>query len=323
MSTACLWIAYLEPAQLLHLLDILQSRASNVSSSWVSNPISAILKSLASKASTEWEIQSLLTRHIPRFLALRPLLSGSPILEEVISIAVGSSLPMGIDAHYLPFLSTEVASNCTDLVTVIRQCESRWLHRKQLDVVDVDIRQFLSKNALSASTVNLLSGLAYRNNSLRESLGKWIASDECLDRPIDQLVPIFHAFLDTSSSTTIQPLSGKVWAFLLPSAFGTLSNDRSGLNERRQAQSLLTDFFSACYPEPSTYLQILALELPKLHTFTPQLFAFGSWLARTFGSKTQAISESLVHRGIQLCIDDLAEGLDGPDIEMSLVALSK
>ncbi|KAJ3506576.1 hypothetical protein NLJ89_g6794 [Agrocybe chaxingu] len=298
VSAACLWIKYLEPHQLFEFMDYLQENGHTTPAAELAN---VILEALSSMAAFELEAESALVHRLPHLLSLRPLLPDSPLLDDLIATSLEATLPIGLDGFSPPNASS-------DLVVMVKRSQTRWAHRSRAAKVDLDIRQFLTQTTFSEATVRIISALLYCRPVSREIFAQWAASEDCLRRDINLLLPIIHAFLD--SAPTGQTVKYEIWAPLLPRILDVLV-DKGGLSAlKNKAKQCLSDILmTASEPEAEKILSALVAEFKEFSKadVSAEVLSTGVWLADHYGSKAKALLTIIVDNGMQWAIDRLAD----------------
>ncbi|KDR74243.1 hypothetical protein GALMADRAFT_250000 [Galerina marginata CBS 339.88] len=305
VSTACIWIKYLQPSHLFDLLDFLQKYAHNVTHSLVLQPLDAVLEALCTITSSDWQAEFNLLERLPQLLSLRPIMPDSPLLDQVIAIAIEASLPMGLDGC-LPLTS----SSSTDMVTVLRRSEARWAQRRRPVKVELDILSFLTQPTFSASIIKITCGLIYRQLYDPETFIQWLRSPNCCQRSAEELLPIVHAFLDSSDLSVNSSLEPDTWLHILPKIVMTITNQITPTVLRRQAHLCLTAILSTSGPNFDAILDVLVKELEHwpAEESSPALVFAGADIARIFGTKANPLLSIVLDKGMQLYINQIGEG---------------
>ncbi|CAA7269153.1 unnamed protein product [Cyclocybe aegerita] len=298
VSAARVWIKYLEPHQLFELMGHLQEYGHATPAAELAN---VILVALSSMAASELEAESTFVQRLPQLLSLRAVLRDSPLLDDLIAISLEATLPIGLDGFSPP-------SAPSDLVVVVKRSQTRWAHRSRAAKIDLDIRQFLMQTTFSEATVRIISALLYCRPVSREIFVQWVASEDCLRRDINLLLPIIHAFLD--SAPLGQTVKYEIWAPLLPRIVNVLVNT-SGLSALKfKAKQCLFDILTtASKPDSEKILSALVAEFKEFSKadVSAETLSAGVWLADHYGLKANVLLSIIVDNGMQWAIDRLAD----------------
>ncbi|KAF8164735.1 ribosome 60S biogenesis N-terminal-domain-containing protein [Crassisporium funariophilum] len=302
ISAPRLWIKFLEPLHLFDLMDFLAQKAHNMPSLPVLELITVVLKALRSAVSPESDLT--FGQRLSQLLSLRPILPDSQLLEDLIAVAVETSMPVGLDGFSLP----TVSSGDVDVVTMIRQSKARWSRRTNPLSSEIEIRQFLTQEEFSDSTVKIISGLLYRRCLSDELFLDWLKSTDCSRRNTEHLLYIFHAFLDSSSSQGNRE-SGGIWLPFMPRIVKAVADESLSPDIRKRAQSCILLILSIASSNPSHLLDCFAGEVnaSSKSSMSLELMSTGSKVAVVLGSTAMSLCSTLADRGMQSVIDQSEE----------------
>ncbi|KJA21610.1 hypothetical protein HYPSUDRAFT_87850 [Hypholoma sublateritium FD-334 SS-4] len=304
LSTACIWVKYLEHDQLFDLLDFLE-RASRKLPNPALEPINVVLEALSAMTSFEWQAEVALIKRLPQLLSLKSILPDSPLLEQIIAIAVEAALPIGLDGC----LFSLAYSSSSDSVTVVRRAESRWSQRGNGAKANIDIHPFLNQGTFSDFTAKIISCLVYQQPSSRLALMEWLKSDQSSQHEPRHLVPILNAFFDASSQdgTAIASVPSKTWLPFMAKIVQTIADIDVPTDIRIRAQHCLLNVLSATTGDASKLLDAVAKEMKHAsRSLSHELITAATTLAVKFGSKAESIVSSIIDNGLQWCIDQFA-----------------
>jgi hypothetical protein len=299
--TASLWIKYLEPLQLLelldHFIDFQISEGRRVAT--------VVLETLASLEPSDWPNELEYVRQLPRLLSMRSAWDSS-LLDRVIANIVESSLPMHLEGIPLPSIHGKFAS-------LTARSSSRWTgHFSSAKALDnIDIRQFLSRD-ISESTTRIVTGLLYRQPSARPAVLRWMSSGNPI-MDVTHFLPMIYVLLDVSLSTGINIHEAKIfpWRSLVPKLAAIIVDQHAPCFSRSWAQHCLMKILLASEAEMSSFIQILTTEVKSLSKKpTAELLALAIWLWRQFGSDANQVVSEVLDAGISSSIDWMADGMN-------------
>lgn len=301
VSSACMWIRFLESSSLLDLLDVLEERAHTMPALSTLELIKTALEALKSRISSEFESESTLRQRLPQFLSLRSILLGFLLLEDLIAMAIEASLPIGLDGSPL-LAAASIGKDEVELLTIISRSNTRWSHRTYSLSAELDICQFLTQDWFSDSTIRIISALVYRRCFSIEDIVKWLGTESCSRRQINHLIPIFHAVLDS------EPLSQTISSMLLPfisPIVSTLADQNVSVVLRRLGQSCIINIFSNAGKHLPALVVALTEEVNALKEtmVSFELISLGVALASRLGNDVKSVTSILVDLGMQRMLD--------------------
>ncbi|KIM48447.1 hypothetical protein M413DRAFT_16355 [Hebeloma cylindrosporum] len=306
ISMGCIWVKYLEAAQLFDLLDHLHHDAQSMPSFSVLETIQVILQSLREMMSFDPQADGLLVDRLPQLLSLKSVLPNSHLLEEITALAMEASLPIGLDGCPPSF-------TCTDLVQVIRRSTTRWC-RKGHRPIEVDLHALLTQPTFSESTVKIITSQLYQGSTASHKvIAEWLASDLCSQRSSEHLVPIFYAFFDSGSCDRLA--LGVDFCLPFIHRITSLIVDKGVSSDLRlRAEKCLLHILSS----PSgnvldVFLKEVKATSKKAISF--ELLSLGAQLGQRLGSKAKDLIGLLSERGMQWCIDRYPDELDAEEFQ--------
>lgn len=317
ISMGCIWVKYLEAAQLFDLLDHLHHDAQNMPSSPVLETIQVILQALCEMISFDQEAEGLLLDRLSQLLSLKSALPNSHLLEEITAHAIGASLPIGLDG-------CPPSSTCTDFVQVIRWSTTRW-HRRAYRPIEVDLLALLTQPTLSESTVKIITSQLYRlSTASRKSIAEWLASDLCSQRSSEHLVLILYALFDSGSCDGAFASTLGV-DFCLPFIHritGLIVDQGVSSDLRLRAEKCLLHIISS---PSSTVFDHFVKEVKAISkkAISVELLLLGARLGQMLGPKVKDFTGLLADRGMQWCIDRFADEIDAEEFQKFTRELSK
>jgi nucleolar pre-ribosomal-associated protein 1 len=300
VSSACMWIRYLELSSLLGLLDVLEERAQIMPTLPTLELIKTVLEAFQSRTLSESESESTLKERLPQLLSLRSILPDFLLLENLIAVAIESSLPIGLDGSPL---FTAASTSEVDFRTIVNRSSSRWSHRTYSLAAEFDIRQFLIQDRFSDSTVRIISALVYRRCFSIEDIVEWLGTESCSQRQINHLLPIFHAVLDSSLSTL--PIKGNMWLPFISPMVNALADQNSSVVLRTLGQSCIINILSNAGKDLPAFMGVFTEEVNSLteKTVSLELISLGVALTSKLGKNANSVTSILVDRGMQCMID--------------------
>ncbi|KAF4602702.1 hypothetical protein EYR40_005919 [Pleurotus pulmonarius] len=213
ISNALRWIQFMDSEPLLELFDSITDSLSDTPDHSTVSVLRELLVSIkrsirSDDSSFEWKLRS----RLPQLLALRPVLSGFYVLEDIVATALESSLPIGHDAHDARHQHIESGSP-NSIHTLLGRAETHWAHRLDAPPSELDLKSFLYQTSWSPSTVRIISALLYRHTSPYNTFWKWVGTDNCAHRSTHDFAIVLHAILDAHNSrgTPIPKLEGDGW----------------------------------------------------------------------------------------------------------------
>ncbi|RDB20241.1 Uncharacterized protein C14G10.02 [Hypsizygus marmoreus] len=195
VSLPSLWIKYFQSADLFSLLDTIVTRTEMPDSS-SRDILSALLEALRKLTTSEFEAELSLKDRLPQLLTLRPIMSESLVLEDLIAIAIEASLPAFCDGRR----TCGAAFEETSLVSVVERAETRWSRQMDPSSTNLPVDSFLNQDSWTTSTVKILAGLIYQRSLSKKTFFSWLATGNSTGRSAKHLIPVMHAFLDICSS---------------------------------------------------------------------------------------------------------------------------
>uniref|UniRef100_A0A8H8CE92 Nucleolar pre-ribosomal-associated protein 1 n=1 Tax=Psilocybe cubensis TaxID=181762 RepID=A0A8H8CE92_PSICU len=300
VSTARIWIKYLEPSQLFDLLDFLEHNFKKEQSKRVL--IDVVLQVLGSMGTLDWHSEHTLAERLPQLVSLRDSMQDSELLEGLVSVAIEASLPIGVDG-------CSVVPSSSDIVDVTRRAVGRWTQHKRSLKIELDIRSFLSKGKFSTSTAKTVCGLMYRQPYPHDIFIDWFKTADCLQMDDECSIPIIHAFLDSSDFSAGSPVGLDVWQPYIPKFIAAIARSSSSAVLGHQARQSLVDIVSIFKSEPTNILSILQKEFDVLpgKDLSPEIILTGAMLAHVLQLKDNVAVSRLLDRSMQLCINKIAE----------------
>ncbi|KAF9480206.1 hypothetical protein BDN70DRAFT_833085 [Pholiota conissans] len=306
VDTACIWVKYLECNQLFDLLDFLEKDSRGTLNSSAKKPINVVLEALRDLSGFESQAEQALVSKLPQLLSLKAAIADSPLLEQIIAVAVEASLPLSLDGR-LP-VST---SNHMDVITLTKRAESRWARRHRAGREDIDIRLFLMQDAFSDATAKIISCLLYQQAASHQALVDWLQTERHMKQDARYLVPIYHALIDSLPSNELSMLSVKrdVWLSFIPKVVRMIADTELSSDLRMRAQDCLLSIVSIPVSDSDSaqLLDAAAKEMKSAsRNLSHELLSTGIELCRKLGSKAYVVVSHLVDHGLQWCIDEFA-----------------
>ena len=302
VSSACMWIRYLQLSSLLGLLDVLEERAQIMPTLPTLVLIKTVLEAFQSRTLFESESDSTLKERLPQLLSLRSILPDFLLLEDLIAVAIEASLPIGLDGS--PLFTAAGSTSEVDFRTIINRSNSRWSHRTHSLAAELDIRQFLIQDKFSDSTVRIISALVYRQCFSTEDIVEWLSAESCSQRQINHLLPIFHAVLDSSLSQRTSPIKSNMWLPYISPIVNALADQNSSVL-RTLSQSCIINILSNAGEDLPGVMNVFTEEVNASteKTVSVELISLGVALTSRLGKDANSLSSILVDRGVQCMIE--------------------
>jgi nucleolar pre-ribosomal-associated protein 1 len=296
-----MWIRYLESSSLFRLLDVLEERAHIIPAPSTLTLIKTVLEAVKSR--TESESESTFKDRLPQFLSLRSILPEFLLLEDLIAVAIEAPLPIGLDGS--PLFTPSTSEDEVDFWSIISQSNTRWSHRTRSLAIELDIRQFLSQDRFSDSTVRIISALVYRQCFSIKDIIEWLGTESCSRRQIIHLLPIFHAVLDSSLPQMTSLMKSNVWLPYISPIVRTLADQSISVVLRRLGQSCIVNILSNAGKDLPALVAVFTEEVNALTetTVSIELISLGATLASRLGNDVNSVTSILRDRGIQRMID--------------------
>jgi nucleolar pre-ribosomal-associated protein 1 len=151
-----------------------------------------------------------LCARIPQLLQARKQLSGRDVVEELLLLAIDSTLPLGYSPHQRVGIKYEGPASFVELT---EQAKTRWVRRAQPLICDIPLDDFLYSNPWTASTPTIISSILYKQGSHPRQFERWLGSENCSSRPNEHFAVIVQAALDIYSclSPNMDSLIPEVW----------------------------------------------------------------------------------------------------------------
>ncbi|KAF9558394.1 hypothetical protein CPC08DRAFT_639060 [Agrocybe pediades] len=298
ISTACIWIKYMQASGLFELLDAMGKKDAASLSPVSSQVAGSVLEALRLIGSVDPSAESLLAEILPLLISLKSAMPDSTLLEDVIAMAVEATLPIGVD-------SCPPSNPVGEGKDIIRRSETRWTRRLQSSKIDLDLRTFLYQTTISQSIVKIVAGLIYRRSYSRPVLDEWLQSPACLAQEPQYLLPILHAFLDSSDAAE-SSLPTDTWAPFIPICVKALVSAHATPEARVHARHCLAGLFSLYKADCEKLLKAFSDELQSIpdKKVSVDLVASGAVVANKLGLKAHTAISGIVDKGIQRCIDN-------------------
>lgn len=293
--TASLWIKYLEPLQLLDLLD----RFIEVQPTGGLEPVTVVLENLASLGSSEWPNEVEYAHRLPRLLSISMWDAwNSSLLNRVIASVVECALPMHLEG--LPLSSIE-----GNFASLIARSTSRWTGHFSSTKAwgSINLEQVFSQD-VSESTIRILTGLLYRHPSARVAILRWISNIP--DADVTLFLPIIHALLDVSSSSETYKSEDHEWTSFIPKLAAVIADQDAPPLSRSRSQYSLMNILLASKTHRSSVLRILATKFSKKKP-THEILVLAIWLRSQFGPVANEVISEVLDAGLRSSIDSMAD----------------
>ncbi|KAF5371492.1 hypothetical protein D9615_009605 [Tricholomella constricta] len=314
-SRVSVWIKYFQPEDLFNVLDALLKNLTPPTPSTsdldlLGDVFTALRTLTASHADSEVELM----RRLPQLIALRSLLPNSLVLEELIAIAIESSIPAYCNGAPSSCGNGKAVEE-TRLGGIVRRAELRRSRHMNPRLVNLDLpaQSFLEQDSWTQATVTIVAGLIYQTSSSfpRKEFVRWLGTDHCARTDPGHFVTVVHAFLDTSFCRG-QGLSSvndsDIWLPQFTRLVEALSDDGLPHDTRSTAVTCLSLMIRLIPSRTAEFLSavvhaVQALPVDKLN---PYLLFLGRQLQAT----AESLVAELVDHGIQWAVRFFAEPED-------------
>ncbi|TFK33679.1 ribosome 60S biogenesis N-terminal-domain-containing protein [Crucibulum laeve] len=307
LISASIWIKYLEQKDLFDLMDRLSASADDMPSFSVLELLRVVLSATALLAKSQQGSDVPLRQRLPQLLALRSILPEYVVLEDMIAVAVETALPVCCDGS--PLRSGNFDD--TSIVPVVHRALNRWSRHLDPLLTTLQIRQFLTQKTWSSSTVKIISGLLYRGSFSIPAFLSWMTTIDCTQRDIEQIVPVVHAFLDTSRCVD-RPTSDLVsdaWLSQITRLMKVVTDEDRPQVIRVVAASCVSLILELVPSQRSTHLAPIVEEVNSLplSSMTAEGVIIGIRLHKLSPSNSKVLVEALTDRGLQWATRQFAD----------------
>ena len=291
------------------MLNTVASSVDGMASPSVLEIVKHILQAILSisQSGSESHSEGFLTQQLPQLLSLRSILPDSETLESMIATAIEAAIPIGLDA----FVRSGDAE--VDIISVLKRSKMRWTRRSVPLPGDFQIQPFLTQETWTEATVKIVRGWLYKRPS--SNLGafeSWLGSQECLGRSNEQIIPVVHAWLDTTRSRGghLSGFDGEVSTRIFAQLVGVVLDEEASSLLRAQAEIATCQLISLT---PSGHSEALLrrlttmLELKPSMAETPELLSLVARIHKIAGQDAEAVVSSVVDRTMQWAIRQFSE----------------
>lgn len=205
-----LWIKYLPSIEILRLFDYLTSDNNPAfGSQHAALLLQSILLVIQTLTEDEPDIKNALRERTPQLLALRKQLIGSQVIEDLLSVAIHSALPIGHSAGTWG----SAYENLSSFTKCIQRAESCWANRTQSLGQSIPLNDFLISDTWTSSTITTISGLLYKQGLPLHDFETWLKSEYAPSKSADHLAVVLKAALDVYHCvpSTRPPLDTSAW----------------------------------------------------------------------------------------------------------------
>ncbi|KAF9460940.1 ribosome 60S biogenesis N-terminal-domain-containing protein [Collybia nuda] len=299
------WIPYFRSSDLLDVLDTLA-----ITSNLPSLPVlETVLQSLRSSAEADLSAKLALNfkSRLPQLLSLRKAAPSLGVLEEIIAVAIVSSLPAYCDRSEL----TGKVFEETAMNPIILRSRIRWSQHLDHLSNDLPLQSFLDQAIWTPSTIEILSSLLYRRWISKDRFLSWLETDSPKRHSADQLIPVLHAFLDASSceGSQIDEPNVDAWLSLVTRLLDvTITEDLPSTlrSTSRTCIALIASIAPLCLPRILASI-IQTIDALPVASLTMNLLKLGRQLHLAFSVDTTPLVTALVNHGMQWAVRHFAE----------------
>ncbi|KAI8984871.1 ribosome 60S biogenesis N-terminal-domain-containing protein [Trametes punicea] len=308
IDTALLWFRYANVVEVLGLLDYLSDWMEHSSSP---RPYELIRRVLVVAAETLARDRDAPTHALPVLSRLHIALPNSPQLQPLIASGIAGSLPLCCDGHF-PLLSFS-GRRVSSIVPVAGQ---RWSLRL-LPLPALSAESFISAEHWTDATVDILTMLLYRQQSIRRAIIKWLESPASESCSPPHLVKLIFTLYDTAQDGDVRPFEGdSISSFHFRRVAKVVKEGDHPANVRSMAVSCITSITTWASSNRPKLFKILREELTPTvpEDLHPQTLAIAVQLCRTIGADARALGEELVDVGLKWAVTHFVDN-DNPSEE--------
>lgn len=251
----------------------------------------------------------------PKLLELQAVLSGSTLLEDMLSVTLMSQLPSGFDGHI-------VFAEGQSVSTVLSGTKP--IHTSDLQCLPFGLMsQLLEKETRTDSTGSTIVALLYSNPTSVQTYATWLNSKRWTRFSTHTFVSVLAAFLDCTALTggNLSQVNDDVLHGLLRQLFPGERRYGSGLTRHLECIHKILELSGARRVRLVSALQERIQGIPIMD------FAFETtFLARKLlgVSGCDAITTSIVDRALQWAVRHFSgDAADSEDFNMALENLSE
>ncbi|KAF8073491.1 ribosome 60S biogenesis N-terminal-domain-containing protein [Lyophyllum atratum] len=296
-SLITIWVKYLEAGDLFEILDALLMNTRMPSPARL-DLLGDVLAGLRALTTSEAELEPTLIRKLPQLMALRPVLANSAVLEDLIAIAVESSVPL----YYNGRRCSEALEE-TSLTSIVRQSELRWSRHLDSQLEDLLPQSFLTQDTWTTRTVTIITGLIYRRRLLQNEFFSWLTTSHCAARSPEHLITVIHAFLDTALAHEEEILleGSDIWLPQFSRLLAVVSDDELAQDARSIAGASITLMIQLIPSHRSDFISsiIHAVQASPVTKLDNQLLSVGRRLHATFPLEAEPLTTELSNHGLQ------------------------
>ena len=294
---------YFEPDDLFGLVYFIGERI-NVSNPVIVEFLTMIINALRLSTSSGPRHEAALQTRLKGLITVRSLLKQDPALENMIAAAVNANLPFGHTG--LSFDSLEYGR----LISLSLRADTCWSHRLAATVDDDQMHSFLSQESWSPSSVQIISGMLYRQPFSRSTFCRWLSTENCTNRSTSDLARIVHAFLDLSrvKGDEVTDLDGQNWMVLFSRLLASTVDPANGEDLRALCASCICLMVTLMQSKRSEFLTTLESNVRQLPVgiLTPQILTVANRLHPLL--QTGEFVPNLMNRGLQWAVRYLSCG---------------
>ncbi|KAF5363710.1 hypothetical protein D9756_001121 [Leucocoprinus leucothites] len=270
MNKASLWIKYLPPMELLHLLD---SLILSDSISHLVPLIESTLSAIQASVNEGTNMRHALWERIPQLWLAHQQLKGSSGVEELILAAIDSTLPVGLSCGF------EFEGDGMESMSVeMQQASSCWVRRSLQPGGTITLEGVLNSHSWSPSTAKVVRSLAYKKGVDFQMFETWLKSEHSTSRSTEDLATILHTALDIHHCASLaDSLDPSAWIPRLKNISPLIFNHDVSSSSRRIASSSIVLAFKAFldHQQDLTRLVDKQIELQPLGPPTPECIQMG------------------------------------------------
>ncbi|PBK72194.1 hypothetical protein ARMSODRAFT_932579 [Armillaria solidipes] len=297
LESASMWVVYLP---LDSLLDLLDSLSQGLAKDREANPIIGLLDTVVSTvrdfAMRDAQAEYLLRARTMQLIDLRSHLSGSAVLEELLAIALRSSLPLHAEGLLHPIQNAEDARTC------FNRSIARWSHRLEPLPTELQLVALLQQDQWTSATAEILRSLIYKRPCPHGAFSSWLKTNQCLERDPLELVSVLYSYLDVARcrGVAISAAEAEPWVQHGRQMFKWSTDESLPPRLRHTASLCIVLLFRLPASHRSQLEDQILNDLRKLSvkSLTPDMLFVGL----NIGDEASALTNALGEHGVQWAV---------------------
>ncbi len=297
LESASIWVVFLPLDSLLDLLDSLsQGLAKDREKTSIIGLLDTVVSTVRDFAMRDAQAEYLLRARTMQLIDLRSHISGSAVLEELLAIALRSSLPLHAEGLLHPI------QNAEDARTRLDRSIARWSHRLEPLPTELQLVALLQQNHWTSATAEILRSLIYKRPCPHGAFSSWLKTNQCSERDPLELVSVLYSFLDVARcrGVAISVAEAEPWVLQGRRMFKWATDESSPPRLRHTASLCIVLLFGLLPSDRSQLEDQILNDLRKLSvkSLTPDMLFVGL----NIGGEASALTNSLGEHGVQWAV---------------------